>query len=269
MPGPFERLDTVTMDFNYAEYFKADPTTGYETLLFDAMTGDQTLFHRMDMVEAGWQAVDADPRRLEKRRELAACRPTSRGRGGRREADLLIERDGRAVARLTIVGDKVAMSDDSGRAHHRADRIGDSRRAVLQRCCVDGRRHARRSSINSLADPSRPWHARIEWEHLHLFWGDERERAARSSAEQLRTSPPSLIAVRGDPTDTQVHRMRGELPASDAGRLYDAVLRARRDRVAGALFDVMLLGIGANAHIASIFPDSPLLVRGPKGSAPR
>src|SRR6185312_10446361 len=56
-PGPFERLDTVTMDFSYAEHFKAEPTTGYETLLFDAMTGDQTLFHRMDMVEAGWQVV--------------------------------------------------------------------------------------------------------------------------------------------------------------------------------------------------------------------
>jgi 6-phosphogluconolactonase len=53
--------------------------------------------------------------------------------------------------------------------------------------------------------------------------------------------------------------MRGELPASDAGRLYDAILRARRDQLAGPLFDVMLLGIGQNAHIASIFPDSPLL----------
>jgi glucose-6-phosphate 1-dehydrogenase len=58
VPGPLERLDTVTMQFSYADYFKVEPTTGYETLLFDAMAGDQTLFHRMDMVEAGWQAVD-------------------------------------------------------------------------------------------------------------------------------------------------------------------------------------------------------------------
>src|SRR4030095_15867317 len=68
---------------------------------------------------------------------------------------------------------------------------------------------------------------------------------------------------------TQIHRMHGELPASDAGRLYDALLRARRAQIAGPLFDVMLLAIGANAHIASIFPDSPLLERGPEGSAPR
>jgi 6-phosphogluconolactonase len=62
--------------------------------------------------------------------------------------------------------------------------------------------------------------------------------------------------------------MRGEAPAVDAGREYDVMLRARRDEIAGPLFDVMLLGIGADAHIASIFPESPLLVRGPKGSAP-
>src|SRR6185503_17573453 len=35
VPGPFDRLETVTMDFSYTKYFKAEPTTGYETLLFD------------------------------------------------------------------------------------------------------------------------------------------------------------------------------------------------------------------------------------------
>jgi glucose-6-phosphate 1-dehydrogenase len=56
-PGPLERLDTVKMDFSYADYFGTEPSTGYETLLYDAMIGDQTLFHRMDMVEAGWRVV--------------------------------------------------------------------------------------------------------------------------------------------------------------------------------------------------------------------
>jgi glucose-6-phosphate 1-dehydrogenase len=57
VPGPLEQLDTVTMDFSYAAHFHREPSTGYETLLFDAMAGDQTLFHRMDLVEAGWQIV--------------------------------------------------------------------------------------------------------------------------------------------------------------------------------------------------------------------
>jgi len=94
VPGPFERLETVTMDFSYEEYFKTEPTTGYETLLFDAMTGDQTLFHRMDMVEAGWQAVAPilEAWRTDTRSTLPTYKP---GSWGPAEADLLIERDGR------------------------------------------------------------------------------------------------------------------------------------------------------------------------------
>lgn len=57
VPGAEMSLGAVEMDFDYADYFAAAPTTGYETLLYDCMTGDPTLFHRADMVEAGWQVV--------------------------------------------------------------------------------------------------------------------------------------------------------------------------------------------------------------------
>jgi glucose-6-phosphate 1-dehydrogenase len=57
VPGPVVRLGTVKMDFQYADYFGSQPHTGYETLLYDCMLGDSTLFHRSDMVEAGWCAV--------------------------------------------------------------------------------------------------------------------------------------------------------------------------------------------------------------------
>jgi glucose-6-phosphate 1-dehydrogenase len=57
IPGPGLDIGTVTMDFKYADYFGSRPNTGYETLLYDTMNGDATLFHRADMVEAGWQVV--------------------------------------------------------------------------------------------------------------------------------------------------------------------------------------------------------------------
>jgi glucose-6-phosphate 1-dehydrogenase len=57
VPGPQVRLGTVHMDFSYTDYFAAAPNTGYETLLHDCMAGDQTLFHRADMVETGWSVV--------------------------------------------------------------------------------------------------------------------------------------------------------------------------------------------------------------------
>jgi glucose-6-phosphate 1-dehydrogenase len=45
------------MNFDYRDYFKTPPTTGYETLLYDAMIGDATLFQRSDVIEAGWRVV--------------------------------------------------------------------------------------------------------------------------------------------------------------------------------------------------------------------
>src|SRR5579863_7982325 len=56
-PGPSMKLSSVSMDFAYKAYFRIGPSTGYETLIFDCMTGDATLFQRADNIEAGWQAV--------------------------------------------------------------------------------------------------------------------------------------------------------------------------------------------------------------------
>ncbi|HEY6362250.1 MAG TPA: glucose-6-phosphate dehydrogenase [Vicinamibacterales bacterium] len=94
VPGPLERLETVNMEFSYERHFEVEPTTGYETLLFDAMTGDQMLFHRMDMVEAGWQAVQPilDAWAKDTTSPLPVYEPAAWGPA---EGDLLIEQDGR------------------------------------------------------------------------------------------------------------------------------------------------------------------------------
>jgi glucose-6-phosphate 1-dehydrogenase len=57
MPGPVMRLGQVRMHFQYSDYFGSTPETGYETLLYDCMTGDSTLFQRSDLVEVGWAIV--------------------------------------------------------------------------------------------------------------------------------------------------------------------------------------------------------------------
>jgi 6-phosphogluconolactonase len=102
---------------------------------------------------------------------------------------------------------------------------------------------------------------------VHLFWGDERNVPPDHPDSNFGLANRTVIqhvpiAV------SHVHRMRGEIPAVDAGHEYDLMLRARRDEIPDPLFDVMLLGIGADAHIASIFPESPLLPVG-RGFTPR
>jgi glucose-6-phosphate 1-dehydrogenase len=56
-PGPAVDLAAVKMKFCYDEWFAKEPNVGYETLLYDVMVGDPTLFMRADMVEHAWRVV--------------------------------------------------------------------------------------------------------------------------------------------------------------------------------------------------------------------
>jgi glucose-6-phosphate 1-dehydrogenase len=56
-PGPDIDVTGVRMDFRYADFFKVKPATGYETLIYDCLTGDQTLFKRAQDIEYDWAAV--------------------------------------------------------------------------------------------------------------------------------------------------------------------------------------------------------------------
>jgi glucose-6-phosphate 1-dehydrogenase len=94
IPGPTMRLGDVRMDFKYKDYFGAAPATGYETLIYDVMIGDATLFQRADNIEAGWQVVqpvlDYWAQHKPEFPNYAA------GSQGPAEADELLEQDGRA-----------------------------------------------------------------------------------------------------------------------------------------------------------------------------
>jgi glucose-6-phosphate 1-dehydrogenase len=57
VPGAGMRVGCVEMQMDYQESFGRMPNTGYETLLFDCMNGDGTLFQRADQVEASWEVV--------------------------------------------------------------------------------------------------------------------------------------------------------------------------------------------------------------------
>lgn len=95
VPGAAVQIGTVNMDFCYADYFGSAPTTGYETLLFDAMNGDATLFQRADSVERGWNIVEPI---LDVWKALPprAFPNYPAGSWGPAEADQLLARDGRA-----------------------------------------------------------------------------------------------------------------------------------------------------------------------------
>ena len=94
IPGPTVRIAGVEMKFNYQDYFKAAASTGYETLIYDCMIGDATLFQRADNIEAGWRVVQQilDAWAEERETELPIYPAGSEGPG---EAEALLRRDAR------------------------------------------------------------------------------------------------------------------------------------------------------------------------------
>jgi glucose-6-phosphate 1-dehydrogenase len=101
-PGPQVELDRVRMQFSYSQSFGAKSADAYERLLLDALLGDGTLFIRRDEIEVAWDRVsrvlegwkiqkeDAD--RQGRMLRLPQYAP---GSWGPREADDLLQRDGR------------------------------------------------------------------------------------------------------------------------------------------------------------------------------
>ncbi|WP_420141650.1 glucose-6-phosphate dehydrogenase [Sphingomonas sp.] len=93
-PGPKVKAVPIDLDFHYADHFRIGGRTGYETLLYDLLTGDQTLFQRADQIEAGWAAVQPVLDAWSKGK--GKPEPYKRGSSGPDGADELIARDGRA-----------------------------------------------------------------------------------------------------------------------------------------------------------------------------
>jgi glucose-6-phosphate 1-dehydrogenase len=90
-PGPAIEATPIALDFAYADAFKIGGRTGYETLLYDMLMGDQTLFQRADQIEAGWAAIQPILDAWKRGRP----EPYEPGSAGPAGADALMQRDGR------------------------------------------------------------------------------------------------------------------------------------------------------------------------------
>jgi 6-phosphogluconolactonase len=108
----------------------------------------------------------------------------------------------------------------------------------------------------------KPFRERIPWRRLQIFWGDERFVPPQDPSSNfgmaltafLRDAPISRHRVYPIPTDGT---------PQDAATRYEGLLREIRagdgEKPTRPLFDVVLLGLGADGHTASLFPESPAL----------
>lgn len=99
---------------------------------------------------------------------------------------------------------------------------------------------------------------RLPWSRIHLFWGDERYVPPDAPASNARMAREALLDHVPLPP-RNIHPMSTQAASPDAAALeYESIVRGE---VAGGnpAFDLVLLGLGEDGHIASLFPHSSAL----------
>jgi len=97
---------------------------------------------------------------------------------------------------------------------------------------------------------------RLPWDRTHFFWGDERHVPPDHPDSNFRLANQALLSKLKLPPGN-VHRIRAEVSdATEAARAYEGELRGFFDLPVGQVprFDLVLLGMGADGHTASLFP---------------
>ena len=111
-----------------------------------------------------------------------------------------------------------------------------------------------RATYELLADEMRD---EVDWRRVTLFFGDERCLPPTDGGSNYGMVKATLIDPLKLP-NSMVHRMAGEVAPDNAAAEYDFELRRAMEERQPA-FDLVLLGMGAEGHTASLFPDSPAL----------
>lgn len=110
---------------------------------------------------------------------------------------------------------------------------------------------------------------RIPWGQVHIYFGDERCVAPEHPDSNYRMVKESLLQHVPIPA-TQIHRMAAEsedLESSAAG--YAHLLATQLPEDGGVRrFDLVMLGLGPDGHVASLFPHTPALAEDSKEVVP-
>lgn len=114
--------------------------------------------------------------------------------------------------------------------------------------CLTGGTIANRAYAQVAREASR---APLDWSRIDLWWGDERFVAADDDDRNAKQALDLFGPLRLEPG--QVHTM----PARGADLDLDQAASAYAAELGATSFDICLLGLGPDGHVASLFPDHP------------
>lgn len=102
------------------------------------------------------------------------------------------------------------------------------------------------------------YRTRIEWKNTHLFWGDERTVPPDHADSNYRMAKETLLD-HAPLLPENIHRIAGELEPVQAAQAYEQVLKTYFGEKTAPRFDTILLGMGDDGHVASLYPHSRAL----------
>jgi len=145
---------------------------------------------------------------------------------------------------MTLYGVELVVADDPGQAASiLADTLVEAALAGHAIALTGGHSPGRAYQLAAEREP--------DWSKASLWWGDDRCVPPDDERSNYRLARENLLdRLETQPAET--HRIRGELGAEAAADEYDALLQDVR-------LDLVLLGLGADGHTASLFPNTPAL----------
>ena len=136
----------------------------------------------------------------------------------------------------------LVFDDEEATAEAAADRLADAARTGLEIALTGGSTPRHAYELAALREP--------DWSGAGAWWGDERCVPPEDERSNYRLARESLLDRLSRPP--RVHRIRGELDPAEAAEEYERELGETR-------LDLVLLGLGPDGHVASLFPGAPTL----------
>ena len=270
-PGMNQIVNPVDMIFDYNQAYDAQAPEAYEALLLDAISGNTALFMRGDQVEAAWEVI-MPIQEVWQNKPIEDYPSYASGTWGPDAADQLLAKDGRSWINPPATNIQEAVIEDrhdqpkQGRINlHVFENTNDlSYRAAelfVQKSHEaiekEGRFVVALSGGSSSAAmykllTQRPFLTSVDWSKVYVFWGDERTVPISSPDSNAGMAYQTMLNTLPIPKE-QIFPMSGDIRADIAALQYEEVLqdffRGRSPK-----FDLILLGLGGDAHTASIFP---------------
>src|SRR5439155_16912 len=136
----------------------------------------------------------------------------------------------------------LVLDDEEAAAEATADRLAEAARAGLEIALTGGSTPRRAYELAALREQ--------DWSRAGAWWGDERCVPPDDDRSNYRLARESLLDRVSRPP--RVHRIRGELDPALAADEYERELGETR-------LDLVLLVLGPDGHVASLFPGAPTL----------